>query len=140
MQARPLARKPFHKLGWMRSGAIIWGLWALCWLLVASCGGYPDGVVVVRVSGLVPNITELSVTMQLDGTNATNTRPSPGVNSMTFLVTDDMSRFGIQVPAGTQSIGLKVIGYDTDLVVIRMGTTTLDVTQGKDFAITLAGP
>jgi hypothetical protein len=109
-------------------------------LLLSSCGGSSGDLVIVQVSGLASTITELYVTMQLDGTTARNTNPQHGASDMAFFVYDDMQRFGVQVPDGTQVLSLNIIGYDTSLVVVRMGSGMLSLAQGKELDITLAAP
>ena len=109
-------------------------------LVLASSCGVPDGLVTVRVNGLIKDITALYVTIQLDGVMAKNTKPQSNLGDTTFVVYDEMQRFGVQVPSGTQSLGVSVIGYNTSLVALRMGTGSLDVTQGKELDITLQAP
>jgi hypothetical protein len=123
---RPLAHKLLSRLGC---------LGGLLLLLTASCGGYPDGLVVVRVEGLLPTISELSVTMKLDNVDATDSKNKP---SMTFVVVDDLTRFGVQVPAGTQNVAVTVVGQDVYLQNVRSGSTMFSLSQGRDFTVTLA--
>lgn len=112
------------------------GLLMLVLLLATSCGA-PDGLVVVRVNGLVREITALYVTIKLDGVDAKNSQPQAGLGDMTFVVYDEMQRFGVQVPRGTQSLSLSIIGYNTSLVAVRSGSATLDLTQGSEVDVTL---
>ena len=107
-------------------------------VLAASCGGYPDGLVVVNVGGLVSAITQLDVTLKLDDATATNTHPQTGLDATAFVVNDDMKRFGVQVPAGTGTLCLCIKGHNTSLVVVRSATATLNLTQGRELAVTLS--
>ena len=112
------------------------GLLLLALLFATSCGA-PSGLVVVRVNGLVKEITALYVTIKLDGVDAKNSQPQSGLGDMTFVVYDEMQRFGVQVPSGTQSLSLNVIGYNTNLVALRTGSATLELTQGSEVEVTL---
>ena len=131
-----MRRKPLTS----RLLGVLRGLLCLSLLLATACGGAPDGLVVVRVSGLLSTITALSVTVTLDNVVAKNPQPQtqPGASETKFLIFDDMQRFGVQVPSGTQMLKLDVIGYNTNLEVVRSGTGTLpDVTQSRELAVTL---
>lgn len=111
----------------------------LGWFGAATGCGTPDNLVVVNVSGLEPAITELRVTLTLDGTMAKNPMPpsdNPDITS--FAVYKDMRRFGVEVPAGTKQLGINVEGLSTARVALRTGSTTVDLAQRRDAAITLA--
>jgi hypothetical protein len=103
----------------------------------SACGGYPDGLVVVKVGGLVSSITELRVTVQLDGAPAKNTKPQADLGDLAFVVHDDMQRFGVQVPSGTQTLGLSITGYNTNLEVVRSGSAMLSLATGPEFDVLL---
>lgn len=115
------------------------GLLAAALLLASSCGA-PEGLVTVRVNGLIKDITALYVTIQLDGVAAKNTKPQTNLGDTTFVVYDEMQRFGVQVPAGTQSLGVSITGYNTNLVALRAGTGSIDLAQGRELDITLQMP
>ena len=106
-------------------------------LVLASSCGLPDGLVTVRVNGLVKEVTALYVMIQLDGVAAKNTKAQANLGDRTFVVYDEMQRFGVQVPSGTQTLDVSIVGYNPYLVPLRMGTGSLDVTQNKDLEITL---
>ncbi len=106
-------------------------------LVLASSCGLPDGLVTVRVNGLVKEVTALYVMIQLDGVAAKNTKPQTNLEDRTFVVYDEMQRFGVQVPSGTQSLAVSITGYDPYLVALRTGTGSIDVTLGKELEITL---
>lgn len=112
------------------------GLLLLVVLFAASCGA-ADGLVIVKVSGLAKEITALYVTIQLDGVAATNSKPQTGVDTMTFVVYDEMQRFGVQIPRDTRTVGLSIVGYNTSLVRVRAGSGTLELAQGSEIEITL---
>lgn len=114
------------------------GLLVVGLMLLASCGGYPSGLVIVRVSGLLSSITELLVTMQLDGVPAKNTRaPAGAADPSSFLVYEGMERFGVQVPAGTSSLTITIVGHNTALENVRMGSATLDLSLGSEVEVPL---
>ena len=103
-----------------------------------GCGG-PDNLVIVNISGLEPAITELRVTLTLDGTTAKNPMPpadNPDVTS--FAVYKDMRRFGVEFPAGTKQLGINVEGLSTARVALRTGSATVDLAQRREAAITLS--
>lgn len=109
--------------------------------ITASDGGCgrPDDLVVVSVDGLTSAITELHVTMTLDGVQAKNSQPSaddPDVNS--FSVFQDMSHFGVQVPAGVQTLALSVSALNTSRVTVKSATGQLDLRQTKDLQLKLS--
>ena len=106
---------------------------------MAGCGR-SDSLVVVHVAGLVPTITELYVTMKLDGTTAKNTQPLPESGTDAFVVHQQMERFGIQVPTGSSSLALSIKGFDTNRVVVRTGEVTWSLAQGQDVDVTLVVP
>jgi hypothetical protein len=106
-------------------------------LLVASCG-LPEDLVVVQVSGLEPAITELRVTITLDMIAAKNLHPVsevPDPNS--FTVYQDMQRFGIQIPAGTSTLGVSIEGLNTAREVRKRGNGTINLAQGQEMRVTL---
>ena len=107
---------------------------------IASDGGCgrPDDLVVVSVDGLTSAITELHVTMTLDGVQAKNSQPSaddPDINS--FSVFQDMSHFGVEVPAGVQTLALSVSALNTSRVTVKSATGQLDLRQTKDLQLKL---
>ena len=112
-------------------------LLALC---CASCGGRPANMVVVEVSGLLPRITELYVTMQLDDVAAKNSRPVPESGSEGFVVYQQMERFGIEVPDNTQRISVDIKGFDTARSIVRQGSGSLQLSQSHDLPIELVAP
>jgi hypothetical protein len=127
-----MRRQPNRLLGAAR-GLLVVGL-----LLLASCGGYPSGLVIVRVSGLVSSITELLVTLQLDGVPAKNSRaPAGAADPGSFLIHDDMQRFGVQVPPETTSLTITIVGHNTALETVRTGSATLDLSQGSEVEVPL---
>lgn len=107
---------------------------------VASCGGRPDNMVIVAVSGLLPRITELYVTMQLDDIAAKNSRPVPESGSDGFVVYQQMERFAVEVPDNTQRITIDIKGFDTARSVVRQGTGSLSLSQSHDLSIELVAP
>ena len=112
---------------------------ALC-ALSTSCGR-PESLVVVSVTGLDPALTELRVTMTLDGVMARNGQPTPeDPDASSFSVYKDMQRFGIDVPVGTQKLGVHIDGLNTARVVVRTGSGQLDLTQRKDLDVALVAP
>ena len=112
-------------------------LLALC---CASCGGRPANMVIVSVSGLLPRITELYVTMKLDDTAAKNSRPVPESGSDGFVVYQQMERFAIEVPDNTQQLSIDVKGFDTTRSVVRQGSGSLTLSQSHDLSIELVAP
>ena len=107
-------------------------------LLSAACGGYPDGLVVVQVSGLVSTITALQVNVKLDDVTAKNPKFQANLGDTAFVVYDDMQRFGVQVPTGTSTLCLCVKGHNTSLQVVRAGTLTLNLADGREAKVTLS--
>lgn len=107
---------------------------------VASCGGRPDNMVIVAVSGLLPRITELYVTMQIDDIAAKNSRPVPESGSDGFVVYQQMERFAVEVPDNTQRITIDIKGFDTARSVVRQGTGSLSLSQSHDLSIELVAP
>ncbi len=105
--------------------------------LAAACGGYPDGMVVVKVSGLVSSITALQVNMKLDAVTARNPEPTGNLGATAFVVYDGMQRFGVQVPQGTGTLCLCIKGNDTNLQVVSSGTAVLDLSAAREVAVTL---
>jgi hypothetical protein len=95
---------------------------------------------VVQVSGLLPRITELYVTMQLDDVPAKNSMPLPESGPSGFVVYQQMERFGIEVPDSTQRLAITVKGYDTAREVIRQGQGSLELSQSHDLSIDLVSP
>ena len=106
----------------------------------SSCGGRPANLVVVQVSGLLPRITELYVTMQLDDIAAKNSRPVPESGSDGFVVYQQMERFAVEVPDNTQRITIDIKGFDTARSVVRQGTGSLSLSQSHDLSIELVAP
>jgi hypothetical protein len=105
--------------------------------LGADCGT-PENLVVVNISGLEPAITELRVTLTLDGATARN--PMPPVDNpdtTSFAVYKDMRRFGVEVPVGTKQLGISVEGLSTARVAVRTGSATVDLSQKRDTSIAL---
>lgn len=101
--------------------------------------GTPDNLVLVNVSGLESAITELRVSLTLDGAAARNTMPSAdNPDTTSFAVYKDMRRFGVEVPAGTKQLGISVEGLNTARVAVKTGSTTVDLTQRHDASIALA--
>ena len=107
---------------------------------VASCGGRPDNMVIVAVSGLLPRITELYVTMQIDDIAAKNSRPVPESGSDGFVVYQQMERFAVEVPDNTQRITIDIKGFDTARETVRQGQGSLELSQGHDLSIELVAP
>lgn len=108
--------------------------------LGASSGcGTPDNLVLVNVSGLESAITELRVSLTIDGAAARNPMPSTdNPDTTSFAVYKDMRRFGVEVPAGTKQLGISVEGLNTARVAVKTGSTTVDSTQRHDASIALA--
>lgn len=118
------------------------GLALLGLLAVTAAGGgcgRPDDLVLVTVEGLEATITELHVTMTLDGVQAKNSQPSaddPDINS--FSVFQDMTHFGVEVPAGVQTLALSVSALNTSRVTVKSATGQLDLRQTKDILLKLS--
>lgn len=107
---------------------------------LAGCG-LPDDLVVVHVNGLETAITELRVTLTLDGATAKNSMPtadSPDTGS--FAVYKDMRRFGVQVPGGTRTLGVTVEGLNTARVTVRVGSASVDLSQTHDATVAIERP
>jgi len=113
---------------------------AMLALCMSGCGGRPQNMVIVQVSGLLPRITELYVTMKLDGVPAKNSMPVPETGTSAFIVYQQMERFGIEVPDNTQRLELDVKGFDTARDTVRQGQGSLDLTQSRDLSIELVAP
>ena len=107
---------------------------------VSGCGGCPQNMVIIQVSGLLPRITELYVTMKLDGVPDKNSMPVPESGTSAFIVYQQMERFGIEVPDNTQRIELDVKGFDPARDTVRQGQGSLDLTQSRDLSIELVAP
>jgi hypothetical protein len=119
-----------------RLGRSLAGL-ALLLILATGCGRSAS-LVIVSVSGLEPAITELRVTMTLDGTPAKNQQPTADdPDASSFSVFKNMQSFGIQVPAGSQTLGVNIDGLNTSRAVVRTGSGTLDVSQQQDLAVAI---
>ena len=121
----------------LRGLALVVGL--LMALVLSSCGGQQN-LVVVNVTGLVSEIKELYVTMQLDGVPAKNTRPLPESGDSAFVVYDQMQRFGIEVPIGTGTLSLDIKGHNTTREIVRSGTGTLNLTVARELSVVLVAP
>lgn len=106
-------------------------------LLLAACGP-SSNLVVVNVQGLVGGITELYVTMQLDGVPARNSRPVAESGDGGFVVYKGMERFGIEVPPGTGTLSLDVKGFGTTREIVRSGSASLNLAAGHELTIQLA--
>jgi len=107
---------------------------------MSACGGRPANLVVVSVSGLLPRITELYVTMQLDDVPAQNSMPITESGASAFVVHQQMERFGISVPDNTQRLSIEVRGFDTAREVVRQAQGSLDLSQSHDLSIELVAP
>lgn len=118
----------------LRLAALATGVMAL-----SACGPSPN-LVTVRVEGLVPNIKELFVTMQLDGTPARNSRPMAESGDSAFVVHDEMSRFGVEVPSSTGTLALDIKGYDNLRETVRSGAGSVSLGVSHELTITLTGP
>lgn len=104
---------------------------------LASCG-LPEDLVVVQVSGLDSAITELRVTITLDGINAKNQKPTPEISDVnTFTVYQDKQRFGIQIPAGTSTLGVNIEGLNTAREILKRGMGMINLAQGQEMRVTL---
>lgn len=124
---------PFQKIRQRLALAVL----AMGLVLGAGCGR-PDTLVLVNVSGLETEIRELRVTMTLDGVAAKNGQPtSEDPDAMSFAIYKDMQRFGIDVPMGTQKLGVNIDGLNTFRVVVRTGSGMLDLAQRKDLDVVL---
>ena len=113
---------------------------AMLALGVSGCGGRPQNMVIVQISGLLPRITELYVTMKLDDVPAKNSMPLQETGTSAFIVYQQMERFGIEVPDNTQRLDLDVKGFDTARDTVRQGQGSLDLTQSRDLSIELVAP
>ena len=117
------------------------GLAVLALMLMGalSACGTPENLVLVNVAGLESTITELRVSLTLDGAAARNPMPAAeNPDSTSFAVYKDMRRFGVEVPSGTKQLGISVEGLNTARVAVKTGSTTVDLTQRRDATITLA--
>lgn len=100
--------------------------------LVAACGSSEGQLVEVKVSGLDRTITQLNVTLRLDGVAATPSRPSKCSDTVgVFEVCEEMNRFGIEVPTGTQNLDVAVDGVGTDKQVLKHGVGGLNLLLGS---------
>lgn len=114
---------------------------ALVLAVCLSACGRPDTLVIVTVQGLEPSITELLITLTLDGVPARNAQPTPDdPDSASFSVYKDRQRFGIDVPSSTQTLGIDLRGLNTSRVVVKRGSAQLDLGQSKDLEVTLYTP
>ena len=113
---------------------------AVLTLGVAGCDSRPPNLVIVQVTGLLPRITELYVTMKLDDVVAKNSMPIPESGTSAFVVYQQMERFGIEIPANTTRLDLDVKGFDTAREVVRQAQGSLDLTQSHDLSIDLVTP
>lgn len=127
---------------WIRRANRSW--LALAGLALAAISGLPgcgtpDNLVLVNVTGLETAITELRVSLTLDGAAARNTMPpSENPDTTSFAVYKDMRRFGVEVPMGTRQLGISVEGLNTARIAVKTGSATVDLTQRRDAAIMLA--
>jgi hypothetical protein len=121
----------------LRGLALVVGLLGI--LALSACGG-AQNLVIVNVAGLVPEIKELYVTMQLDGVPAKNTRPLPESGDSAFVVYDQMHRFGIEVPIGTGTLSLDIKGHSTTRDTVRSGTGSVNLTVARELSIVLSAP
>ena len=113
---------------------------AMLALGVSGCGGRPQNMVIVQVSGLLPRITELYVTMKLDGVPAKNSMPVPETGTSAFIVYQQMERFGISIPDNTRRLTIDVKGFDTAREIVRQAQGSLDLSQSHDLSIELVAP
>src|SRR5258708_4642769 len=112
-------------------------LHVLSLLMLIGCGR-DENLVLISVDGLDPAITELSIAMPLDGSSAHNLQPTaddPNPNS--FSVYKDMRSFGIEIPPGTQTLGIDIKGLTASRAVEKAGSGQLTLSQSKDLNITL---
>lgn len=107
---------------------------------LTGCGGRPDNLVIVEVSGLLPRITELYVTMKLDDVAAKNSMPITESGPSAFVVYQQMERFGIEVPVNTQRLSVEIKGFDTSRETVRQGQGSLELSQSRDLSIELVAP
>lgn len=107
---------------------------------MSACGGRPANLVVVSVSGLLPRITELYVTMQLDDVPALNSKPMAESGTSAFVVYQQMERFGISIPDNTRRLTIDVKGFDTAREIVRQAQGSLDLSQSHDLSIELVAP
>lgn len=99
--------------------------------LAAACGS-GDTMVIVQVSGLDTTITQLNVTIQLDGALASPSKPSGCSDSRgVFEVCEQKERFGIDIPTGTQRLDLTVDAVDTNRQPRKRGQGSLDLRSGS---------
>lgn len=123
----------------LRLSQIVWACVLTCLCGMSPGCGTPDNLVIVNVGGLEPAITELRVTLTLDGAMARNSMPSQdNPDTTSFAVYKDMRRFGVEVPVGTRQLGISVEGLSTARVAVRTGSVTVDLSQRRDTTITLA--
>lgn len=107
---------------------------------LTGCGGRPDNLVIVEVSGLLPRITELYVTMKLDDVAAKNTMPISESGTSAFVVYQQMERFGIEVPVNTQRLEVDIKGFDTSRETVRQGQGSIELSKSHDLSIELLSP
>jgi hypothetical protein len=107
---------------------------------MSACGGRPANLVVVSVSGLLPRITELYVTMQLDDVPALNSKPMAESGTSAFVVYQQMERFGISIPDNTRRLTIDVKGFDTAREIVRQAQGSLDLSHSHDLSIELVAP
>jgi hypothetical protein len=119
-----------------------WALVGIGSAALFACGcGRADNLVLVSVQGLDSSITELLVTMKLDGVQAKNQVLSPDDPDMSsFTVYKNMQEFGVEVPTGTQTLGMTINGLNTSRVVVKTGDGTLDLSKSKNLDVTLHLP
>lgn len=123
----------------LRLSQIVWACLLACLCGMSPGCGTPDNLVIVNIGGLEPAITELRVTLTLDGAMARNSMPAQdNPDTTSFAVYKDMRRFGVEVPLGTRQLGISVEGLSTARVAVRTGSVTVDLSQRRDTTITLA--
>lgn len=134
LRPRPVAVAQLGRRTWLRFAVL--GL--LLAGLLPGCGT-PDNLVLVSITGLEPTITELRVSLTLDGAAARNPMPAAdNPDTTSFAVYKDMRRFGVEVPPGTKQLGISVEGLNTARVAVKTGSATVDLSQRREAAITLA--
>lgn len=125
------------------------GFWARLALLgsilvclgLGSAGCGRSDLVLVSVGGIEPAITELHVTMSLDGVMARNAQPTADdPDAYSFAVYKDMQRFGVEVPVDTRILSLRIDGINTLRSVLKIGSAELDLSQRRELTVVLQLP